>query len=454
MKLHNIPNKEFFSNQDTYPVEVYHDKKLLLEALSKYDALQSAKLDYFYKNKIFRNTEDNRLYQLTTDIMNNVKFSEFNNYINSFLKVMQDEKRTMLFVTNTLPSSFRISDGDIVSTIKKQHHHLNNYFSYLNQANALRGFRYIKTFEFHKSLDVHSHTAFFVEDNFSSIKTFLDFAIRAKDKFLIGRSDIVLHPKYRQKLIKAFDLTRYGDFYYHGTREDFESGSSLLFRFFNDKDDFLTQTVKYVVKYVYKSKQFNNEENIYASLFKYLGIRVFVTSKNVLVPVTAYRKIRKDLIAFNEDFQDMYKLKKAVDAGELSIKLTYEKRFSRAYNLENEQITLCATHNAQRVIKYKEISYGGTEKNVTMIIGSPSSHSFPIEHHSESSIVIYSPFVPSEQPLTIQNHYTLKDDVFDFELEKEYSILLAVEAFLPDKKTISTWYQGKNKIHNIWEFSL
>jgi len=433
--------------------DVYFHKDYLLSALSTNEKQKVQKSKEFYNTKVFIPLSG-KPYQINLEQINKTKFSEINNYIHSFIKMMEYENRTLLFLTSTLKTDDRIKEGDnILTTIEDQHFKFNKFFTYLRQTNIIRGFKYMKTFELHKTLDLHSHNSYFVDDNFDSITKFIDFVIMGKSSHNLGRMDLVLDPKFEKDLVKYYNLTSKFDkkngsyFYYYGSKENFKDGSSLIIRFFRNDENLIQQIVKYVVKYTLKTQRFDGKIDPYSAIFKYLNIRPFTSSKGVLAPVTAYRKVRSKLIAHDSKYSSMYEVAKAIKDKKLFLSIEYIEKETKASKLDNNQKNLCGKYNATSVMQFKEIEYNedssrNIERDFYMIYNSKDIKSdIPIQFENSTTIELY---LPDDRK---------NDDIFDFEnnlTDKTYRVINSV-TITDENNIIASWQRGKTKMKNIWD---
>lgn len=460
-------------------ISVYSDKDMLQKAITINEKQKQQRLQDFYNSKLYVEASG-KISTFEYEKYFTVKYAEILNYVNSFLKVMQDEQRTLLFLTSTLKPDCRIKDdSNILLSIKDQHKIFNGFFDYLRQSNAIRDFKYIKAFEFHKSLDLHSHTGYFLPDNALFIVKFIEFLLRGKTKFDLGRFDLILDVKYKDALIQKFSLIPYYDrkrdrTLYYRSSDDFSKGDILFISFFNDQEDVTSQITKYIIKYINKSRRYDKKIDIYTGIFKYLGIRPFIASKSVLPPVTAYRKVRGELVAYDERYKDLYELQKDIKNGEIFFNVEYEEVKSKAFALSEKRKILADKHNAYDAISFEEISYNPdgkcTKKEASLIIGS-SKYDISMTFEDDEKVEYFSPYIPSEQfcDLKLLNidykglmfHYTpsscdLNNDPFQFELyddkKETYRRIKSVTVTDWGGDIIASWNYGQSEIKNVWDF--
>ncbi|MCX6722470.1 MAG: hypothetical protein NT094_00175, partial [Candidatus Staskawiczbacteria bacterium] len=254
------------------------------------------------------------------------KIAHLMNFISSFTQILEEKGLGMVFTTQTIDPKYRHKENSNIATnilfqkdILNSFHRAENkkYYFFRKVSNTTtnnsKTREFIRSLEFHKDFNLHEHTVKVFDDSLQHtinyIKMYNNNRIFHRE---IGRCEIVIDDKYKEGLIKHFQLKKNNDFYYSEKhfKGKLHKGNQLCIKFFKNDEKVSKQIVKYLVSYLNKS-----EKDIYQFIFDNLKIRNF-THSQVLFSKTLYVKIfdqlhknkrlhaYKSLYYFTKEYQD------------------------------------------------------------------------------------------------------------------------------------------------------
>jgi hypothetical protein len=195
-------------------------------------------------------------------------------------------------------------------------------------------FQYIYALEMHQNYNLHSHVAYFIPSDKEAFIKMYELVKRKKEHFdNIGRVEYVVPVKFKKAFQEKFDLvrlkkTKYDSYFERGA--DLRRGDFLYIKFINDESqynqDYFTQTMRYVSKYVMKGSGLNEDgtgscrSKEQDSLIRYNRLRMISYSRT-LFPFYVYSRFYKEL---QERDISLYDLSQMWQSGEAEFSRTIE----------------------------------------------------------------------------------------------------------------------------------